>query len=136
ALERGGSDGLGAVSVPTHVPGTGGAAPFVAAYTDVRHRKGLQHEFDQIDAAGQAVSYSLLDGDEVRELVPGVSDAITAGIRLDDTRFIDPPRYVAALREAVLARGVRIVEDTEVLKVADDGARVRLSLRRATGGAR
>ena len=136
ALARGGSDGVGAVEVPTHVPGRDGASPFVAAYTDVRHRSGLQHEFDQIDAAGQPVSYALLDGDEVRELVPGVSDAITAGIRLDDTRFIDPPRYVAALREAVLARGVRIVEDTEVLEVADDGARVRLSLRGGTGGGR
>ena len=127
ALARGGSDGLGRVEIPTHVPGRDGAAPFIAAYTDVRHRKGLQHEFDQIDAAGQPVSYTLLDGDEVRALVPSVSDAITAGIRLDDTRFIDPPRYVASLREAVLARGVRIVEDTEVLRIDDDGARVRLT---------
>ena len=135
-LARGGSDGLGRVEVPTHVPGQGGATAFIAAYTDVRHRKGLQHEFDQIDAAGQPVSYDLLDGDEVRAAVPGLSDAITAGLRLHDTRFIDPPRYVASLREAVLARGVRIVEDTEVLKIADDGARVRLVLRRATGGVR
>src|SRR5690606_37226493 len=134
ALARGGSDGRGKVIVPTHVPGRDGAAPFVAAYTDVRHRKGLQHEFDQIDAAGQPVSYQLLDGDEVRELVPVVSDAITAGIRLDDTRFIDPPRYVASLREAALARGVRIIEDTEVLGIDDDGDRVRLSLRTHTGG--
>ncbi|MDQ2625134.1 MAG: FAD-dependent oxidoreductase, partial [Actinomycetota bacterium] len=89
ALARGGSDGLGRVEVPTHVPGRDGAAPFIAAYTDVRQRKGLQHEFDQIDAAGQPVSYELLDGDEVRALVPNVSDKISAGIRLDDTRFID-----------------------------------------------
>lgn len=136
ALARGGSDGRGKVTVPTHVPGRDGAAPFVAAYTDVRHRAGLQHEFDQIDAAGQPVSYALLDGDEVRELVPGLSDAVTAGIRLDDTRFIDPPRWVASLREAVIERGVELVEDTEVVKIADDGARVRLSLRRGTGGAR
>ncbi len=135
ALARGGSDGLGRVEVPTHVPGQDGAAPFVAAYTDVRHRKGLQHEFDQIDAAGQSVSYALLDGDEVRELVPGVSDAITAGIRLDDTRFIDPPRYVASLREAVLARGVTLREDTEIGGIDDDGARVRLTVRAGADGA-
>jgi len=133
-LARGGYDGLGKVEVPTHVPGKDGSAPFVAAYTDVRQRKGLQHEFDQIDAAGQPVSYQLLDGDEVRELVPAVSDRITAGIRLDDTRFIDPPRYVASLREAVIARGVTLLEDTEVLELEEDGAGVRVRLSAGTGG--
>ena len=133
-LAGGGSDGRGKVVVPTVTPGEGGAAPFVAAYTDPRRRAGLQHEFDQIDAAGQPVSYELLDGDEVRALVPALSETITAGIRLDDTRFIDPPRYVAALREAVLERGVTLWEDTEVLALDDAGGRVRLALRPASGG--
>ncbi|ACQ79347.1 FAD dependent oxidoreductase [Beutenbergia cavernae DSM 12333] len=97
------------------------AALFVAAYRAEADRVPLLHEIELLAEAGQDVPHEVLDGDGVRALVPAASPRVEAGVRLDGTRFIDPPAYVAALADTVRADGVELLEGVRVLAV-DGGA--------------
>lgn len=96
-------------------------APFVAAYAAEKDRETLLHELGIINEAGQHAAYDLLDGDQVRALVPAASSAVVAGVQLHDTRFIDPPRYLEALAALVRREGVTLTEGRRVTSV-DGGA--------------
>lgn len=104
-------------------------APFVAAYDAVDSRSTLLHELGIISEQGQHVTYDLLDGDEVRALVPAASEAVIAGVRLDGTRFIDPPAYLAALATLVRAEGVEIREGRRVTSIDGGSPRGQASVR-------
>lgn len=103
----------GGVESATHV-----ADPFLACFAQPGEHELLMEEFEQIRAAGQPVSAELVSGEEVRAIAPAVSDRVVDAIRLEGTRFLDPPRYLAALAAAVRAAGVTIAEQTTVTEVA------------------
>lgn len=98
---------------PTHLD-----APFVAAYARQAERETLVHELRIIAESGQEVPHELLDGDGVRALVPAASSLVTSGIALHGTRYIDPPRYLAALADLVRAEGVELIEGLRVTSVS------------------
>ncbi|MFD1504274.1 NAD(P)/FAD-dependent oxidoreductase [Georgenia yuyongxinii] len=100
---------------------------FLACYRHPGQRRGLLAELEAIRAAGQPVDADLLDGAELRALAPALTAEVTAGIRLAGTRFIDPPRYMLALADAVLASGVVLREGTRVVAV-DGGSATRPAL--------
>lgn len=102
----------GGVDEPTRV-----ADPFLACFADADDHRLLMEEFEQIRAAGQPVVAELVSGDDVRAIAPAVSDAVVNAIRLEGTRFLDPPRYVAALARAVRAAGVTIQEGTTAAEI-------------------
>ncbi|MDV3208374.1 MAG: FAD-binding oxidoreductase, partial [Rhodococcus ruber] len=70
--------------------------------------------------------FDLLDGDTIRTLEPLLGDGVRAGIRLRGQRFVDPPRFVAALADSVRDRGGAVVTGCEVQAVRDDARGVRV----------
>ncbi|EME62229.1 oxidoreductase [Rhodococcus ruber BKS 20-38] len=107
------------------------ADPFLAAFASEDDRRVLVEEFRQVVAAGGEVDFDLLDGDTIRTLEPLLGDGVRAGIRLRGQRFLDPPRFVAALADSVRDRGGAVVTGCEVQAVRDDARGVRVV---GTGG--
>lgn len=103
----------GGVQQPTHV-----ADPFLACFAQSGEHRLLMEEFEQIRSAGQSVTAELVSGDEVRAIAPAVSNRVVDAIKLEGTRFLDPPRYLEALAAAVRAAGVVITEETTVTEVS------------------
>jgi D-amino-acid dehydrogenase len=97
------------------------ADPFLACFRTPAEQRPLLHELEDIRASGQAVRYDVLTGDEARAEAPALSPAVGCAVRLHDQRFVNPPVFLAALADAVRARGGRIVEGTAVTGVRDDG---------------
>ena len=112
----------GGVGEPTVATGD-----FLACYRRPAQRRDLLEEFAAIRAAGQPVGAELLDGAELRTLAPALTAQVTAGIRLSGTRFIDPPRYMLTLADAVVAAGVELREGVRVVAV-DGGTDSRPAL--------
>ncbi|KXF83849.1 amino acid dehydrogenase [Rhodococcus ruber Chol-4] len=102
------------------------ADPFLAAFASEDDRRVLVEEFRQVVAAGGEVDFDLLDGDTIRTLEPLLGDGVRAGIRLRGQRFVDPPRFVAALADSVRDRGGAVVTGCEVQAVRDDARGVRV----------
>ncbi|HYQ62554.1 FAD-dependent oxidoreductase [Actinophytocola sp.] len=112
------------VTVPTV------AAPITAGFASPRQARGLLRELRRLAAAGQAVEHTELTGAELRELVPLASSAVTAGVRIDGQRHVDPGGFVQALGRAVVARGATI-QTFDVVDIDSDTDGVLV--RRAVG---
>jgi D-amino-acid dehydrogenase len=107
-------------------------APITAAFESAKQAAGLLRELDRMNAEGQHVEHAVLTGDELRELVPLAGPALTAGVRVDGQRYVDPGAFVQALGRAVVARGATVhTFDVADLRTGPDGVTVC----RATGGA-
>ncbi|GLY47268.1 FAD-dependent oxidoreductase [Lentzea sp. NBRC 102530] len=91
-------------------------APITAAFTSAGQARGLLRELERLAAAGQQVDHVRLSTADLREHVPLASSAITAGVRVDGQRFVDPGEFVRALGRAVVARGasLRTLEAVDV----------------------
>lgn len=111
----------GGVAEPTRE-----AKSFIAGYQRPEQRSTLLEEIEHIKHAGQEMDFEVLSGDEARAIEPVLSDEIRAAILLKDQRFIDPGAYVAALAEAVEARGGQLLTGLEVMAVDDRGESVIL----------
>ncbi len=94
----------GGVEASTH------EAPITACFADPDDARDLRHEFDLISGSGQPLDVVERTGDEARERLPQVSDDVVLALEIRGQRFIDPGAFVAALADAVRARGGRIVE--------------------------
>ncbi|HEX7308207.1 NAD(P)/FAD-dependent oxidoreductase [Lentzea sp.] len=92
-------------------------APITAAFTTPALAQGLVRELDRLAEAGQRVEYARLSTADLVEQVPLASDSLTAGVRIDGQRFVDPGGFVQSLGRAVVARGatVRSFEVADVL---------------------
>lgn len=121
----------GGVAEPTHV-----ADPFLACFAGVDDHRLLMEEFDQIRAAGQPVTAELISGEEVRAVAPAVSDIVVNAIRLEGTRFLDPPRYLTSLADAVRAHGAVITGRTAVTGVEGGTPTAPAQVRTADGEVR
>ncbi|MBH0122715.1 FAD-binding oxidoreductase [Rhodococcus sp. CX] len=102
------------------------ADPFLAAFVSESDRQGLLDEFEHVRAAGGEVDYELLDRDTVRSLEPLLGEAVRVGVLIRGQRFIDPPRFLAALADSVRERGGEIVEgfDTESVRARAESVEV------------
>ncbi|WP_245851047.1 NAD(P)/FAD-dependent oxidoreductase [Brachybacterium vulturis] len=109
------------IAEPTHP-----ARPFLAAFATEEDRLAMVREFDGVARSGGTVEYDLLSGDQMREHEPVLADGVTAGIALHGQRFIDPPRYLAALAEAVEDRGGQIRRGVDVTDIRQRGAGVEV----------
>lgn len=105
---------------------------FIAAFAEAGQEKGLLQEFEDIRASGYTVDATPLTGDEVREYAPAVSENVATGVRLGGTRFLNPPKYVAALEAACKSAGVEFRRG-EVTQV-DGGTPSRPAHVKVTGG--
>jgi D-amino-acid dehydrogenase len=91
-------------------------AAIIAAFQIPRQAQGLLRELRRMAEAGQPVDYVELDADQVRTHVPLVSRAVTAGVRVEGQRYVDPGGFVQALGKSVAARGATFLT-TEVIDV-------------------
>ncbi|MEU7818037.1 FAD-dependent oxidoreductase [Pseudonocardia sp. NPDC049154] len=115
----------GGVEAPTRP-----ADPFLVCFAHENERMALLEELDELERLGQKVGYDLLTGSQAHERAPILTDHVTAAVQLHDQRFIDPPRYLAALADAVRARGAVITENRRVLGLHDDGHHVFVRCRK------
>ena len=92
-------------------------APVTALFRSTNEAEHMVQELRHLENAGQTMSVTALAGEALREQVPLASPAITAGLSINDQRFIDPGRFVHALGRAVEARGakMRMLEVSDVL---------------------
>ncbi|MDV7357307.1 FAD-dependent oxidoreductase [Rhodococcus oxybenzonivorans] len=107
----------GGVAEHTHL-----ADPFLTAFTSDADREVLVDEFRHVEAIGGEVEFDRLDTDEIHSLEPSLGEGVHCGLRLRNQRFIDPPRFVHSLADAVRARGGDIVSGFDVTAVQDRGA--------------
>jgi D-amino-acid dehydrogenase len=103
------------------------ADPFMMGFTSEADREGLITEFRHVIEHGGEVDYELLSGEQIRSLEPTLGEGVRAGIRLRDQRFIDPPRYLAGLADAVRERGAEIIDGFEVEHVHPGSSAVSLT---------
>ncbi|MEU4804609.1 FAD-dependent oxidoreductase [Actinosynnema sp. NPDC023587] len=91
-------------------------APITAGFQTARQAQGLLRELRRMAGQGQPVDHAVLSADELREQVPLASPALTAGVRVDGQRYVDPGGFVQALARSVVARGadVRLFEVASV----------------------
>lgn len=111
----------GAVAEPTQV-----ADPFLAGFASFKDRDALIHEFKGVLRAGGTVDYDLVDGDELRALEPTLGAGVKAGVQIRGQRFINPPRFMESLADAVRARGGDIVAGFDVVDIRDRGSAVHV----------
>lgn len=109
----------------SEVPAPRAAEPFLLAYRTVAERASMLDELAQIRRV-QPVDFDLLTGAQTRSLEPALSERVGAGIRLHGQRFINPPEFVHALGDAVLARGGKLREGVRIRQVHDSRHGVEL----------
>ncbi|GAA4707154.1 FAD-dependent oxidoreductase [Pseudonocardia yuanmonensis] len=109
----------GGVEAPTQP-----ADPFLVCFSHADERARLLEELGELERIGQKLGFDVLTGEQARERAPILTEHVAAAVQLHDQRFIDPPRYLAALADAVRGRGAVISENTRVSDVFDDGQQV------------
>ncbi|MDN5755429.1 MAG: FAD-binding oxidoreductase, partial [Micrococcaceae bacterium] len=110
------AEGSNAVTEPTKP-----AEPFLAAFATEKDREGLVHEFEGIREAGGSVDFDLMTGAEIRALEPTLGSGVTAGVKIHDQRFLNPPNFMESLAESVRQRGGEIIDGFAVSDVRDSG---------------
>ncbi|NLV78233.1 MAG: FAD-binding oxidoreductase [Rhodococcus sp.] len=106
----------GGVREPTRT-----ADPFLAVFTSETERAELLDEFDRVRAAGGEVACDPVDAEALHTMVPILGTRARAGVRIHGQRFIDPPRFTAALAESVRERGGDVLAPFDVTEVRDPG---------------
>lgn len=99
------------------------ADPFIVGYTDTSGPQSLIDEARQITDAGQPVQVDELPIDEARWRAPMLSPEVRATLLLRGQRYLHPPKFVAALADAVTARGGEVRGGVRVDAVRDRGRR-------------
>jgi D-amino-acid dehydrogenase len=103
---------------------TRSADPFLVAFGSAAEREPLLAELRHVSSSGGEVDYELLDRDAVHSLEPSLGEGVSVGMRLGNQRFINPPRFVDALADAVRAGGGEIVVDADVTGLRETGSGV------------
>ena len=110
------------------------AHPFVAGFRTLDDRAHIVQELEHIRDAGQDVKYDLLSGDEARAVEPSLSEAVGSAVLLHDQRYLDPPRFLAALAASFVARGGQLVEGATVDRVSETARGAYVTTRESLDG--
>lgn len=73
---------------------------------------------------GVTLPSGMLDGDELRKVVPALTNHVTAGYIVPNDRSIDPRVFVDSLIAALRSRGVTLIEDAPITSVGHANRRV------------
>ncbi|MBX3067947.1 MAG: FAD-binding oxidoreductase [Microbacteriaceae bacterium] len=95
------------------------AKPFLAGFLSEKDRKVLLHEFEVVEASGDKVSFDLVTGDELRQIEPTLSDAVSCGVLLHGQYFINPPKYMESLGDAVAKLGATLKSGFDAAAIDD-----------------
>jgi D-amino-acid dehydrogenase len=104
--------------------------PIIACARRDEELADLLAELQHAAQLGLPVAHDRLTGAEAREVVPILSGAVGAAVRLADHRFIDPGRLLDRVARSVRARGGTILESLAALDIHADGGGVTV----LTGG--
>jgi D-amino-acid dehydrogenase len=96
----------------------------LAPYKDAKVAQHYLSTLAPMAEFGVPVPTGLLDGDEMRRIVPALSPAITAGYEISGDHSIDPRAFVMSLVAALRERGATLLEHAPVTSVARNGGRV------------
>ncbi len=94
-----------------------------------------EHHFEALQPMvefGARIPDRVVDGDEIRQLAPAITDHVRAGLVMPGDRALDPRRYVDSVIDILKSRHVRIMEHTDVTKVRSSDDRV-VSLETSNG---
>ena len=99
--------------------------PMAVPFHDVALAERLLDDLAPMVALGAPAPTPLMDGGQLRALVPALTDHVRGGFMLPGDRSIDPGRFVDDLVDVLRRRGVRMLEHHRVLGVDRGGDRVR-----------
>jgi D-amino-acid dehydrogenase len=94
----------------------------IMAYRTDKGRAGEEHVAGLASRAGLVVEQ--LDADQVRTKLPGVEVDVTGGVFYPQDAHVNPREVMAALRSALVARGVALRWRTAVTGLESSGKRV------------
>ncbi|MCD4527302.1 FAD-binding oxidoreductase [Nocardioides sp. cx-173] len=120
-------DAFDELAAEGQVPAASPARPFLAGFRTAKDRAHLLAELELLQRLGQPLDFGLLTGDEARAIEPALSEQITAGVRIEGQRFIDPPVFLEHLARSFVDRGGKLLEGVEVSGLRDDGRTVDLA---------
>ncbi|MGB3633414.1 MAG: FAD-dependent oxidoreductase [Rubrobacteraceae bacterium] len=78
-------------------------------------------EHHEVEKAGYEGKTTLLDGEAARRLEPALSDKVAGALHLESERYVRPESIMGGLKENLAAAGVEILENTEVVRLAQSG---------------
>ena len=99
--------------------------PMVVPFHDVAFGEKFLHELQPMREFGVDLPDTLTGGDEIRKLVPALTDHVNAGFSLPGDRSLDPRHFVDSLIGVLKARGVTFVEDAPITSIEHADGRIR-----------
>ena len=99
--------------------------PMMVPFHDVAFGEKFLRELHPMRDFGVELPDTLSSGDEVRKLVPALTDHVKAGFSLSGDRSLDPRHFVDTLVDVLKNRGVTFVEDAPVTSIEHSGGRVK-----------
>ena len=81
---------------------------------------------DELHGAGSQQQLERLSADELRGHEPALGEDVLGGVIAHGERRVRPERFTAGLHEALVARGVEVLEGAPVARVARDGQQWRV----------
>jgi glycine/D-amino acid oxidase-like deaminating enzyme len=89
--------------------------------------KAAEHFFNDLkpmEQFGAKVPAEMLDGNQLRQIVPALTDHLRAGFLMPQDRAIDPRGYVDTLIKILSERGVELLENHTIERFDSTGERV------------
>ncbi len=96
----------------------------VVPFHDVAFGEKFLRELQPMREFGANVPETLSGGDEIRRLVPALTDHVHAGFSLPGERSVDPRVFVDSLIAVLTKRGVTFVEDAPISAIEHSGGRI------------
>jgi D-amino-acid dehydrogenase len=93
-------------------------------FHDVAFAEKFAGEMSELATHIGLAPMQMLDGDEVRRLVPEITDHVRAGFVVPGDRMIDPRVFVDSMIDVLKNRGVRLVEHAPLTSVEHANGRV------------
>jgi len=108
------------------------ANPFLMAFRTLSQRDSALADLARAGGV-RPVDYEALNAEQTREVQPGLSGSVRAGIALFGQRYIDPPAFMDALADAARSTGVDVRDRVSVSSIRDDGGKVLVGDGRGEG---
>lgn len=110
------------------IPRPRDARPFLACFSSVQEAQVMVRELQSMAQHGQVVHFDYLTGPQVQGADPSLGTSVRAAVAVHGQRYIHPPHFVAALRDALVQAGATVREGVEVTDVQRDVTGVRVLL--------
>jgi D-amino-acid dehydrogenase len=97
----------------------------VIPFHDLAFGEKFLHELQPMRDFGAEIPTSMSGGDEMRRLVPALTDHVRGGFTLPGDRSVDPRHLVDTLISVLSECGVNMIEDSPITGIAYDNGRIK-----------